>query len=147
MKLGTQDTIRVAYLVMAGLMLTGASTAWDTAGYLNLFAWILEWTEILLSFYFIIAATLDSIPLRVTRAYVMMTVSAVILLLSISFVGSRSMSIAAPYVPNPIFYFFFGVPVIAGIAVFMLPERRHDIRKTSAFFFICFAASIMPHTM
>ena len=111
MKLGTQDTIRVAYLVMAGLMLTGASTAWDTAGYLNIFAWILEWTEILLTFYFIIAATLDSTPLRVTRAYILMAVSAVILLISISFVGPKSMSIASPYVPNPIFYLIFGVPV------------------------------------
>ncbi|WMT44102.1 MAG: hypothetical protein RE469_07815 [Cuniculiplasma divulgatum] len=143
MKLGTQDTIRVAYLVMAGLMLTGASTAWDTAGYLNIFAWILEWTEILLTFYFIIAATLDSTPLRVTRAYILMAVSAVILLISISFVGPKSMSIASPYIPNPIFYLIFGVPVIAGITVFVLSERRNDIRKTSTFFFICFAASIM----
>ena len=55
MKLGTQDTIRVAYLVMAGLMLTGASTVWNTAGYLNVFAWVLEWTGILLAFYFIMA--------------------------------------------------------------------------------------------
>ena len=143
MKLGTQDTIRVAYLVMAGLMLTGTSTVWNTAGYLNIFAWILEWVGILLAFYMIVAATLDSIPLRVTRTYILMAVSAVILLLSISFVGPSSMSIASPYVPDPIFYFIFGVPVIAGIIVFTLSERRHDIRKTSALFFICFAASIM----
>ena len=143
MKLGTQDTIRVAYLVMAGLMLTGASTVWNTAGYLNIFAWVLEWTGILLAFYFIMAATLDSLPLRVTRVYILMGISTIILLLSTSFVGPSSMSIAAPYVPDPIFYFIFGVPIIAGIIVFFLSEGRYDIRKTSALFFLIFAASIM----
>ncbi len=145
MKLEREDTLRVAYMVMAGLMFTGAFTAWNTAGYLNIYAWVIEWAEIFLAFYFIVAATLDSKSIQARGAKIMMVVSVAIFLLSISFtlINPNSMSADAPFTPNPLFYSIFAVPVIAAIAVYITPEKGHNIRNISLAFFLAFAASMM----
>ncbi len=143
MRLETQDSFRVAYLVMAGLLLTGASTAWNTGGYLSISAWIMEWTDIILSFYFLIASLMDSNPICIKTGYVLMVVSSIMVLFSISFVNLHSMSDAAPYLPNSIFYIIFAVPIAATLSVFLLSDRRHNFKQVSAIFFISFSASMM----
>ena len=120
-----EHAFRFAFMAVSGLLFVGANAAWNGLGYLNPFAWFLEWSDVVLAFLCVFNAVRTTDLQNHLHGYILIGVSLAFT------VFSYVPSVTAPMINgtisqsiNPYDFFILALPVV--ILPFLI---RYDLKN------------------
>lgn len=140
MNLSRGDYKRFVLVSIATLLLVSSSTAWHSLGYLNPLAWILEWGDVILSFFFLYISLRLRPVYRVKYLTIIVVISAAFGFLSLYPVLNFEITNSI----NPFYFVTYCFPVLAVISIFFLIKRgKLNLKLESVMFLLIVEGSIM----
>ncbi len=107
--LSDYDIIRIELLIAAGFLFSGSTSAWNALGYLDPYAWFLEWTSVVLAFFDIMIAANTNKVRNLFIVYLLLSISALLAILSFL----PAVNAPLPKLVDPRNFFVFVLPVAA----------------------------------
>ena len=126
--LSDYDIIRIELLIAAGFLFSGSTSAWNSLGYLDPYAWVLEWTSVILAFFDIIVAAKTYKMKNLFIIYLLLSLSALFACLSLV----PAINAPLPKLVNPRYFLMFGLPAAAlGLVVYALLRKGFTGKNSS----------------
>lgn len=140
MKLEGPEAFRFILFTLSGLLIVGSTTTWHSVGYLNIFGWFIEWSDIILSFLCIFLASGTNRYYSNYWLYLFFTVCIVFVLASLHFVSRLQVF----NTPNSLYYIVLAIPVILfALTTLNRNSKPNFLRRTSLIFFLTALSSMM----
>ena len=136
----TDEAKRLTLMTLSGLLFVGATASWHALGYLNHFAWVLEWGNLMLAFVCIFLSLKSS---KITGNTILFTITALSLVFS-----SISYYVAIGYTNliafYPIYYLVYSLPAITILTILRLHSKsKGNLKQISLAFMLTVLASSM----
>lgn len=131
-----ENAIRFSLIAVSGLLFLGASSAWTGLGYLNPFAWLLEWSSVILAFLCVYGAVRTNELQNHAYWYALIAVSLIIS--GIAYYPSTvatTVHVNINQTINPYYFFVLGIPLLLIPLLILYDIRNLKDRKLIPFLF------------